>query len=292
MRLLLLAVAIASTANAVVFDCVYTKSGDNETCNATVTNMGVPKLTGITGADEEPQRDAVHAWGLVIQGQNLTFFPKDIGAFFHRLKAINVTNVTFTSISAGDLEGLSKLEYLTMTGVELTTLNGNLFKFTPNLKEIRIFSNPLAHIGKNLVKNLVALNVLWIKGNCGQLFADSRATIDLFAPTLFANCPLVEETGTTTSRPTTIASCVCDGKIENLKSEIKQLKDHANAEIEKLQAKIEKLKDHENAEIGKLQLKTADQKMEIDNLSAEVKAFKKRMNAVEKHQSCASSCLA
>lgn len=303
MKLFLLLITVA-TANAVVFNCVSSSrtyfSTSFPTCSASVSPTSFSHLENITSDSTETVFSA-----LAIIRQNLDVIPRGIGNFFVNLIILDLEDVFLTSISAKDLEGLPNLQYLSITGAELTNLNGNLFKFTPKLEELRIVSIPLAHIEENLVVNLEVLSMLEIKGRCINFTATTQNMVDYYATRLPVDCPPLGEL-----IPLEPATCACDEKIENLKSEMKQLKDHENTEIEKLQVKIkdlkdhekteneklqlkiQQLKDHENAEIEKLQAKIKQQKTENDNLSDEMKAIQKRLHAVEKQQSGTNSHLA
>lgn len=290
MKSFLLFIFVLTTATAVKFDCIYEVKTwfDIElyTCKATVSNTGSHALKNVTGT-QSPGKTLNDVEALSIVEQSFSTFPSDIGVFLANLKLLYVFDVPLTVISAKDLKGLSNLEFFAIEGAMLTTLDGDLFKFTPNLKEIQIQSSALAHIGEGFVASLSALNILDLTGSCITQKADNHAAVQSLALALSLSCPPL---ATTTISPT--EKCTCNDKIGKLELKIAELKDHEKLEIEKLQVKIKELKDHENVEIEKLQVKIKQQEMEKKILSDEVKDVVKRLKAVEKHQSCTSQCLA
>lgn len=110
--------------------------------------------------------------------------------------------------------------------VNLTSLDGDLFKFNPLLKYISLGNNKIQHIGQDLVTNLHDLEDLSLSGNiCINRSAKTRADVVELAPQLSVLCPPLDETTTTaattvvttTKQPT--EQCSFDDEIEELRKE-------------------------------------------------------------------------
>lgn len=74
-------------------------------------------------------------------------------------------NFELKSISAADLEQFPNLVFLEVSGSPLTSLDGDLFKYNPNMRYIYLYQNQIQHVGLDLVKNLNNLQALYMHGN-------------------------------------------------------------------------------------------------------------------------------
>lgn len=193
MKLLLLAVTIVSTVDAVQFNCFFGFDellvlGKVYTCRPIVTSTEIFTLENVSGVHESGySNEKVEFLG--VSNQNMSFLPKGIEIRFKNLKALSWTS-NLPSIKAKDFQPFPKLEFLEIYGNNLPTLDGNLFSFTPLLKVITLDSNQIQHIRHELVTNLKDLQYLALQRNvCVDAVASTRATVIELAAGLSAMCP-------------------------------------------------------------------------------------------------------
>lgn len=254
------------TAEAVLFDCLFrldslTVVGVVYTCVPIVTLTGSRIQENVTGI-HLPRYTNDHVQHIFIQNQNLPFVPARIDSSFKNLRALRFENTNLHSISAKDLQPFPQLEYFMLYMNNLTSLDGDLFSYTPLLIRLYLRSNQIQHIGHDLVKNLNNLQYLFLGANaCIEKDAATRAAVLELAPQLSVLCPPLDATttiGTTTLATTTelpIEQCACGDEIEELRKENHQQK----GEIQQQTLKIEQ----QNFKIWELQ-QSNDQLMEAN----------------------------
>lgn len=239
-KFILVAVIASFTVDAVQFNCEFrflsiSKFGGAYSCIPTVTLTGSTSLESVSGVHQTGStNDKVGC--IWIERQNLPFFPQGIVNFFKNLRALYFFETILQSISAEDLQPFPQLELLGLYMVNLTSLDGDLFKFNPLLKYISLGNNKIQHIGHDLVTNLNNLEDLSLFGNiCINQSAKNRTAVAELAPQLSVLCPPLDPTtttatvGTTTKQPTD--QCSCEDEIEELRQENQQ----QTKEIVKLQ---------------------------------------------------------
>lgn len=246
-KFLLVAAITGFTADAVQFDCYFEYDtldfvGSVYSCWVTVTSLGSTTLENVTGIHQwYPSNTNDDVEFLNIRNQNLPFVPQGIVIFFKNLRAIQISDTRMISISAQDLQPFPELEYLFLSGHNLTSLDGDLFSCTPLLKFIFLALNQIQHIGHDLVTNLDNLENLDLQANiCINKVARNRTDVVELAPQLSLLCPPLDEVttvATTTELP--IEQCPCDDEIGELRKEIDQIQ-KANEILLDLNTALEK----------------------------------------------------
>lgn len=247
-KFLLVAVIATSTTDAVTFRCVFgfdslTPIERVYTCVANVTFSGSAALENVTGV-HQPELSIDDVEFLYIGYQNLPLLPEGIGLFFKNLRALLFQDTGMLSISAADLQPFPQLEVLIMWGNNLTSLDGDLFSFTPLMKYIDLRYNQIQHIGQDLVTSLNNLECLALQGNvCIDLNFLPHENIATYAPPQLALCSSLDSTTTTVTTTTAtttevpIEKCSCVDVIDELHEENQRL----NKDIIKLQQSNDQL---------------------------------------------------
>lgn len=70
---------------------------------------------------------------LKIDGHALTIFPSSIEKTFNNLLAIYINDGELVQITQSDMKVFPLLRYLDLFGNKIETIDGDLFKFNPNL---------------------------------------------------------------------------------------------------------------------------------------------------------------
>lgn len=260
-KCLFTATLLAYSVEAIQFDCNFKMMnplpGYRYSCEAVVIDSGSASLENVTGVHlaDKSNEDVVY---LRIVNQYLEFVPEGIADFFINLEALTIQVSSLRTISANDLKPFPRLVFLYLFRNELTTIDGDLFKYTPHLRYASFELNRIQHIGYDLVSNLNNLTELWLTGNvCIDLHASNRDVVLLLASRLSVLCPPLDDTttgATTTSDATTtttdrnIEPCMCDKEIE---------------ELHKLNLGLE-------IQIFNLQASSIDQTRKIEKLSKEI----------------------
>lgn len=95
----------------------------------------------------------------------LYHFPRGIENVFPNVIGIQIHNTGLRSISAEDLKHFSKLQYLHLEKNQIVSLAGDLFKYSPKLKDINFDYNSIEHVGENLISNLTDLEFAYFRYN-------------------------------------------------------------------------------------------------------------------------------
>ena len=191
-----------STTSALVFKCKYTCRFTLNTCRATVIDYDNPTvLTEVRGNDTSRNKYLKRLE--VYDQESLTHFPKNIEKFFLNLKYIDFNNDTLMFITAKDLQPFPNVKHFIFMNNKLTSLDGDLFKYTRELTFLNFANNPISHVGYGLLDGLTELktanfescqcinfvgqcdkNTLKVlkkelRSKCGQLATTSPATKDM-----------------------------------------------------------------------------------------------------------------
>lgn len=131
--------------------------------------------------------------------------PFGIGEVFPNLRVLHWARSNLQSLSLKDLPmNLQFLQILEVPGNNLITLDGNLFRFTRQLKAIDFSSNKLRIINHDLVAALYQLELANFESNeCINYAANDRSGISILTARFASGCSNFSTTGSAT---TTITS--------------------------------------------------------------------------------------
>ena len=91
--------------------------------------------------------------------KNFRVVPRKIATIFPNLTKITLAKSSIKKVSSNDLIQFPKLEVLDLSGNHLTSLESDLFKFTPNIKRIYLSLNSLRHIPHDVLDGLNNLEI-------------------------------------------------------------------------------------------------------------------------------------
>lgn len=238
LNITLLIIAIAATAQSIVFNCRFSVLNqilvvgsaytcevlevlvvENEDDSLTLQNLTGRHVVGKTSDD---------VGLLLIVDQTFNSIPKNIETFFPNLVALGIERSKLLTISAIDLQPFPKLKVLGLYGNDLTSLHRGLFEFNPELVMIEFSANQIEFIDSELLENLDYLQHFYILNNqCVSENADNRDEVLAFVAKLPYVCPTVAET------------CTCADEIADQNNEIDLLKE-INAAMEQRLMEVER----------------------------------------------------
>lgn len=102
---------------------------------------------------------------LYLRNQNLGHIPSGIEKFFPNLRAIEWHNSNLLEISADDLKPFPELLLFSADTNKVESLDGDLFKNTPNIQSIDFRNNSISYVGDGILVNLNELKFAQFEGN-------------------------------------------------------------------------------------------------------------------------------
>lgn len=121
---------------------------------------------------------------------NLTEFPRNIGDFFPNMVYLGMLNTSIASVPSESLRFMASLEFFSFSHSDVTSLDGDLFALTRNLRWIWIDHHPLQHVGQGLLTGLSRLQRVDMDHNtCIDQRALSEGQIQDLKRDLLIQCP-------------------------------------------------------------------------------------------------------
>lgn len=138
-------------------------------------------LSGYTNADVE---------GFSVQHDKLlNRLPKGIEKFFPILAGLDWRLGSLTSLTSEDLKPFPKLQMILLGSNKLTSLDGDLFVYSPEMHYISFDNNLLESIGYGLLDDLNKLTNAYFNGNPCINVATPPQTIQELKVKLLDQCP-------------------------------------------------------------------------------------------------------
>lgn len=198
---------------AVTLDCVYgitDYSGhlhesllkNAYTCQAKISREcdASPSVTGAT-KNHSKGKSRLNVEMIKFVQAEIPTIPLKIGAFFPNLLAVRFSKVGLERVTNIDLRQFHKLKFLYLGYNKLKTLDGDLFKYTPNLEFFGVDRNEITNIGNKLLEPLKHLKAVYTLGNkCIKHIPDvtyindaSKEKIEKLKQALKQKCPPTKE---------------------------------------------------------------------------------------------------
>lgn len=166
------------TISAVVINCHYSSNREHDgtqsyTCKVTgslsITSPGV-SITGATG-NHLPSMTNDNVTVFILSDyektQIVNYMPRDLTKIFPNLVGICISDTPMLEIHQDDLKEFSNLKSIQLTGLNIKSLEENLFKFNPELDDLRLSHNKIKNVFPTIFDNLTKLNLLdFSKNDC------------------------------------------------------------------------------------------------------------------------------
>lgn len=108
---------------------------------------------------------------------------------YPNLKVLSFNEIVLEEMSANDLEQFPKLQLLSLHETHVVRLIDDLFKYTPDLKWLRVTKNPLHGISSGIL-NALQLYGDFSKNNCFSILAKDQSGIQELKQKLAGNCTI------------------------------------------------------------------------------------------------------
>jgi len=178
-----------------LYTCQVTKAYG---VNATLTAIKGTHLSGKTNEDVQ---------GLeLIDVYSFDQIPINLDHFYPNLIAIEFSKGNLSSVTANDLKPFSNLKILSIWKNKIVTIEGDLFRFTPNIQWIYFNNNMITSVGSDLLSELSNLTYANFGYNpCISTVATGGAEIESLKTELLNKCPSLYTT--TPAESTTPDEC-------------------------------------------------------------------------------------
>lgn len=179
-------IELECTDNYIHYDSRYIKS-------CTVQSLTVISsediLVSVNGDNKTTDYESIE-----IVGQAVNFIPKQFGTFFAKVKRLTISSSQLQAIEKSDLAAFSELSYLDLSLNRLTSLDGDLFEFNPNLYEVNFNDNQLKNIGEDLLDVVSGLrNANFGNNVCIDLLTNWGHSLEAIKNIIREACPSIKD---------------------------------------------------------------------------------------------------
>ena len=135
----------------------------------------------------------------VYKEKKLTQIPRGIEKFFNNIRHIVWVPGALKIITANDLKPFTKLALLDLTDNQITSLDGDLFKYSGSINFIHFAYNPISQIGYDFLAGLTELQRVDLFGcKCISYTAYNKKLVEKLKKYLRSQCaPLATTTQAT-----------------------------------------------------------------------------------------------
>lgn len=188
--------AIQCATASIILDCKYSKTGwemigNVYTCEAKVVQYGGTRsVMGVTQNHQNGQY-AGHVKALNVEKQQIDFIPKDINLFFVNLELLFFKNCPIKSVTKDDLRPFRNLKLFRIWYGKLTTISGDVFMYSPNLRYIDFDDNEITNVGPGIFQHSPQLvSALFRTNVCINSYVkDSAEAVARIGRELAVKCP-------------------------------------------------------------------------------------------------------
>jgi Leucine-rich repeat (LRR) protein len=190
-------------------------------CIASIVNITSRQI--ITSVNGQNNFDGSNYKMVRIDNQVVNFIPEGLGKFFPNLEGLRIASSELKKVEKKDLGAFPKLKEFSFESNEIKFLPSDLFEGNLELQLLYFNSNPITHVGHNLVSPLKKLERAHFKSTKCINKHYYTSEISSLVADLRANCPeptqemikKAEEIGIKTPKPTD-SKVGCEAKVKNL----------------------------------------------------------------------------
>lgn len=194
---IVLMVIFVSSSEGIVFNCRFTNISWNYlpltyTCEVRVEEVSGndTALLDVRGTHLSDRTDYDVQGLAVFNHYSYTKIPSGIDGFFPNLTALQFWGGGFTSLSAEDLKPFPNLLLFVVGWNKLVTVNGDLFRYTPQLRTVDFSGNRIETVGIYVLAELTDLkSVDFTSNSCIHNKAVGRTEIEILKTDLVLRCP-------------------------------------------------------------------------------------------------------
>jgi hypothetical protein len=167
---------LVSSASGIYINCKFKDDtwsviGKVYTCNVLSTDFSdnSTHITGVKGTHLSGKSNAdvkVIEFGLSYKcPENLHKIPKGFSNYFPNFIGLWLSGCQISTLNGDELDEYPNLQYYVHILSDLTSIPGNFFKSTPNMKNINFANNKIQNVGANLLDHLKNLQAVSFHGN-------------------------------------------------------------------------------------------------------------------------------
>lgn len=128
--------------------------------------------------------------GVIIQKQQIDSIPEDINLFFTNLEGIYFSDCPIKSFGKNDLLPFPRLKHFAIVRGQLKTIDGDVFKYLPELLYILFRGNSITNVGPGIFQYSPKLNWASFEANlCINSQANDRTAVANVGRELAFKCP-------------------------------------------------------------------------------------------------------
>jgi hypothetical protein len=121
------------------------------------SNLNITSRQTITSVNGETNFDGSSYKFIIVNSQVVSFIPEGLGEFFPNLESLHIVRSKLKKVEKKDLQPFPKLKELILYSNKIESLPGDLLEGNLELKQVHFNSNPITHVGHNLVTPLKKL---------------------------------------------------------------------------------------------------------------------------------------
>lgn len=202
-------------------------------CQGKVLNSGRENVVENVVGTHVTNKSNFNVESLNLVHQKLKKFPEKLNKFFPNLIKIYLGNCNLQSITADDLKHFKSLRVLDVWNNQLTSLPGDLFRFTPKVERVYFAKNQISVVGEGLLDGLSLQYADFRHNRCIDLRAQTRQEVQRLKQEISEKCSQDQETfDSSLESSSEILNESLTEKLERLTTELKELKQHFKLQSE------------------------------------------------------------
>lgn len=245
-------VVLQCANSTIILDCTYSINdwaylGSLYTCHPRIIPLDQTRnVVGVSQFHLSGKTDQ-DVKALDILAQQIDFVPTDINLFFSNLQIIRISGCPVKAFTKEDLRPFPQLAYFVVYNAQLTTISGDVFKYSPELLYLNLSVNKITNVGPGLLEHSPKMNGFRITNNlCINNEGLNSTAVTSIARELAFKCPpTVEMTEEiilggenfhkAVNDQVELGITVVDDRVQQLEEEIQSITKNYTARIEALE---------------------------------------------------------